>query len=85
MHRTVVYPNGMVEVFHDDEACDPEVQGCGVEPEARDPVADAIDLLYAVYENHGAAIVALDVLNAVHSSELERDAEAVDRRLFESA
>lgn len=54
MHRTVVYPNGMVEVFLDDEEA--AELGCyGVEDTEQemleatevDPVSDALDVLDA--------------------------------------
>lgn len=71
MHRTVVYPNGMVEVFTDDEDLDLGEEIEEVE-EAEDDediqVSDALSLLENHFQHHGAARVALETVRATHNA-----------------
>ena len=71
MHRTVVYPNGMVEVFTDDEDLDLGEEIEEVE-EAEDDediqVSDALSLLENHFQHHGGARTLLETLRALHNA-----------------
>lgn len=74
MHRTVVYPNGMVEVFSDDEEAD-ELGCYGVEDTEQemleatevDPVSDALDVLDRHFDHDTACRLFLVALREQHN------------------
>ena len=74
MHRTVVYPNGMVEVFTDDEDLDlgEEIEEIEEVEEAEDDediqVSDALSLLENHFQHHGGARTLLETLRALHNA-----------------